>query len=402
MTEKEKLTFAKYCPNNLERRVPKSYEGTDCLYIKYCSGSLPATSDEHIFNLSWGGVKKRDDIICSKCNNDFSSTIDNGFDPFVIRTKVARGLITEGKKNLPAVNLGSGTKLRAYGLLATPGSTHSDVYEEISHDNFEYDLKMQYRSSAHTCLKALATYDPKLARTPIFDRVKNFIYNGIGEVTDFGVLADVNEAFLPTKRQFIAGEFNHVVLYFSKRLNTAIGVFHLLGGTKQAVIISNQWAADESILTVGEFVNQELSIRKWDFPVVDEGMPTIMEIARIDDEQKVKNDLRDDLKKYLLMTMPSYRVTKYFEKLDKDQTVLGKREIDTLKVMINDLLGATLQRTGNEVSQDQLEQSIENIGINALLKEYEGCYMDFQFSKRLQRMELEILASFDSKLQNLE
>ena len=45
---------------------------TNCFY---CDNPLPATSEEHIFNSSWGGSYKDKNLICYKCNSSFSKTI---------------------------------------------------------------------------------------------------------------------------------------------------------------------------------------------------------------------------------------------------------------------------------------------------------------------------------------
>jgi hypothetical protein len=374
----------------------------DCLYQNFCTETLEGATEEHIFNSSWNGIMGVRDIIGQGCNNEFSSTLDTSFDPFVVRIKNARGLITERKSNPPPVQLVGGAKLRIHAQLSTTGSTHSDSFDAISNDDFDFDLKMQYRSTGHTCLKALAYYDPKLARSSIFDKTKSFIKNGDGDLNEFAIESTVHETFLPTRGQSLRGEFNHVVLYFSKRLNKVIGMFTLLGVVKRTIVLSDEWDKDECVITVGESVNKGISSRCWLFPVIDEGLPTIMEVSGLPDENSFKESERVVLKQYVASMSLSYKLTRHLAKLDRDKTLLTGKELEVIKKYAIELYSAALDRTGNTVSEEEIKKKVENSDLNSLLTEYNGKLMDVPFSLRLRDTGLEILASFDGRLKNVE
>ena len=382
--------------------VHKIYQGNDCIYQAICGENLDNATEEHIFNSSWNGRVGVHDIIGAKCNNEFSSSLDTSFDPMVTRIKNVRGLITERKNNAPPVYLPEGKKLRVHAELSTPGATHSDSFDAISNDEFDFDLKMQYRSTAHTCLKALAYYTPELARSAIFRVLKEFIKNGVGNLDEFAVEAEVNDTFLPTKGQFLRGESNHIVLYFSKRLNKVIGVFTLLGVVRRSIILANEWNKDEFVITVAESEDKGISSRCWFFPDINNGLPSIININSLPDETTFKESELVIIKKFVGAMSLSYKQTKYLEKLDNDKILLTCKELDSIKRKAIELCCGSLDRTGNSFFDEQITQRAEGSELNSLLEEYKGKFMDRAFAIRLRKIEQGILTSFDPRLSDLE
>lgn len=392
---------SKYNPKGVGLLGHVSYNGHDCIYIQICKRTL-GTKREHIFNSAWGGRTKENDIICPKCNEDFSSDIDKSFGPIVQRIKNVKALVVDDQNNPPRVDLPDGRELGKFAQLKTLGATHVDSFEAGIDDDFDYDLSLQYRSTAHTCLKALAYFTPQLVRENIFDQIKTFVKNGSDELETFAIDTDVNDAFLPTKGQFIRGDFNHVILYFSKRLNKVIGVFHLLGVIKRSVILSNEWQGHEMIIIVDERLENEIRGRIWEIDRIDENMPSIMEIRQISDEVAFKENEKHWFKQWRAATDLSIRLTKHLEKLDKAQTALSESELNKVKKYTIDFWSAILHRTGNDVPDSELEVVAEQFGLNVLLEESRDKYMTVDFAQTLTYIGEKILTSFDKQLFNLE
>ena len=386
-----------YCSNSAQLHS-KAYSGSDCIYHKICNGKL-GTEKEHIFNSAWGGTEKTPFIVCDKCNNFFSGNLDESFKPFVLRITNTRGLATRRKGDPPPVHLKDGSKLRVHGQLSTKDATHIDSFEAGLKDDFDYDLKLQYRSTAHTCLKALAHYDPSLARAEIFNAVKTFVRNGDGDLRDFAINTIVNDTFLPTRNQFFRGEINHVVLYFSQRLNKVIGVFHLLGVVKRSVILSNEWKNTECVITVGERTEKEIGARFWEFSVIDAGMPSIIEITTEEEDFKAEEKLKFQQWRWALNL--SYKLMRHFEKLDKDKTLLNKEEIKKIKKYAMEFWSASLYRTGNDIPEEEIEKAAEKNGLTLLLADYYEKYMSPVFSAKLATIGENVLTSFDPRLKNM-
>ena len=393
---------SKYSQNNavgILNHVP--YDGHDCIYFQTCNGEL-GNKGEHIFNSAWGWGAQENDIICPECNGDFSSTIDTSFGPFIQRIKNVKSLVTGRQKNPPRVDLPDGRVLGKHAQLKTSGATHIDTFEAGIDDDFDYDLTLQYRSTAHTCLKALAYFTPKLARDSIFDKVKTFIKNGPDDLKAFAIETDVNGIFLPTKGQFLRKDFNHVILYFSKRLNKVVGVFHLLGVIKRSVILSKEWYGDEMVIIVDEHVGNEIRGRVWELRYIDENMPSIIDIQQLSDEVTFKEDEKYKFKQWRASTDLSTRLTRYIGELANTESVLSEPELMQIKKQALDVWSAILYRTENDVSDSELAIAAERFGLNSLLEESIGKHMSIGFAQTLTSIGEKTLTSFDKKLFNLE
>ncbi|MHC5763461.1 HNH endonuclease [Nostoc sp.] len=75
-------------------------ERKECLY---CGATLPATKKEHIFNSCWGGSFSTNKLICGKCNEYFSQTIDSELTTYTKFVMNSWGIKGERHKQIPEI-----------------------------------------------------------------------------------------------------------------------------------------------------------------------------------------------------------------------------------------------------------------------------------------------------------
>jgi hypothetical protein len=336
----------------------KEFTHGRCLYYSFCGNELNK-SNEHIFNSSWGGIITADDIICAACNNGFSSTLDTSFDDYAKRIINARGMITERKKRTPAINLEGNAKLAPYAQLVPRNRTIAPDITKPAHEIIDTPITMQYRSTIHTCLCALAYFQPELVRNAIFDSSKHFAYTGENNLRNFARDATVLEA---DRLQFYMMEFNHVV------------------------ILSEEWLAEEMIITINETYGLGIRARLRSF-VVDRGLPKFIEIhdTHIDGEF-VRKEI-ETFGKWRRALAPTYKFQKFMKNLESNELLLSWDDLKNIKGEFIAMLMNTLPYySDREIQTLEVLDSIQSFGIAQLLEEYSEKKLDDKFWKIMKEI----------------
>ncbi|MBD2536459.1 hypothetical protein H6G97_47155 [Nostoc flagelliforme FACHB-838] len=275
----------------------------------YCGATLPATKKEHIFNSCWGGSFSTNKLICGKCNEYFSQTIDSELTTYTKFVMNSWGIKGERHKQIPEIVTDGEYNIRAYAKpkLKTENcsvkassdgslefnfscSSKEEVYKWLNSDKPETDLgrtltaeerqwikqriqeaklekinvepqplfinlnlSKQYRSVAHTLLKCLGLYDPDLVRGDMTRKVREFIRYEQGNWEEFAVT--VNQLIPSVKdrlSQKLGVNYNSVEIYWCCSLEKIIGVLTLLGRIQRAVILAENCKVPNAILAVVE------------------------------------------------------------------------------------------------------------------------------------------------------
>jgi len=282
-----------HCPKELF--IPeKASQLKSCFY---CSCSLPASANEHIFNSAWAGSHQTKKLICDECNTSFSDKIDKAF---LIYTKTARNawLIKDKRsKSVPIINvdkdhyLDVGGKLKRNkplieeeaqpnGLIQHKGSFNSlkeaqsclsnrglskeeqqDILKQADYSledaspqeiDTELDIRGQYRSAAHTILKCLGFFMPDWVRSEQTREVRQFARYNEGDLRLFGVEA---KQHCSLANQFVGAlgvNYNSVEIYWCSYLRMVIGVLTILDRVKRAVIIAKNYSCTDRVLYIYE------------------------------------------------------------------------------------------------------------------------------------------------------
>ncbi len=356
-----------------------------CLYVDHCQNPLDG-SNEHFFNKSWGGTTTSDGLICSKCNNRFSSglvSFDTSFDDHMLMIKNARGIITDGKKNPPSITLTGNAKVAPYVKL-----TKQDKSKELAppEDIIESTCVIpsaQYRSAAHTCLKAIGLYFPICARHPIFRRIKSFIYTAESEYHDFAVDVIENDFFVRNRREYEVKGINHTLVYFSRRLNKVIGVVRLQGLIKRAIILSSEWEGPEATLIVTEGKAGNALANYWEF-MDSSSLTEFMTITDTPiDEEYFKKELFK-LHQWRFALGPMYELNDHLNSLRDQKKVITGEQLKHLRFACKKYMLDVIPRFSDEpIEEIAIFTALDAYGIDKLIDEYNGKIIDSVFNKRL-------------------
>lgn len=296
-------------------------------------------------------------------------------------------MVTERNSEPPTLQSIEGVRFEPYAIPVVPNEAHEGELRYT--EDIEFSPSLQYRSAAHTCLKALGYFQPVIVRNKIFDPVKAFIYKGEGSFHDFAVITDEIEELLPTKKQFFIRQTNHMMIYFSKRLDKVIGIFRLLGVVKRSIILSNEWRGEEGVLIVYEdyrATQPKIENRYREF-VVDAGLP---EFVTVDDKQIDESFFKEEIlyiQKYAFALGPTYWFSDYLKQLEESDTHLTHEVLTEVVNRACAFIATLLERVENVSGNIQdVRSALAENGMSELIAEYEGNKIDIGFHKRLQEV----------------
>jgi hypothetical protein len=276
----------------------------------YCGNPLPATSREHIFNSSWGGSYKTDELICSNCNNSFSGQTDKAFTVYVQAVMNSWSFKGERHKEVPQIVLegdyfiDKGAKLKlkqpliedriqpdgmiksnlvfnsktqakrwiegdgmATWLGRSPSAEEQEHLKKIIIEaqpvitdakpqltSIQLNLREQYRSSAHTILKCLGFFIPEWVRGDWTKPIREFARYDQGDWQSFAVETEqlFSVAEEATSIFGLGVHHNSVEVYWSSSTKMVVGVLTILNRVKRSVVIAQDYSGLDSILYVVE------------------------------------------------------------------------------------------------------------------------------------------------------
>ena len=274
----------------------------------YCSNSLPASNQEHIFNASWAGSHQTKKLICNECNQSFSEGVDEAF--LIYTRAIMNAWSFKGKRHqsIPIIRILEGNYLieaeaklklkeplveeetqpngqiklkisfnsseQAKHWLKDPGAesyfgralSQEERDEIIRQAKFQSEdaqpqkalanlnLQEQYRSAAHTILKCLGFFIPDLVCHEQTKEVREFSRYDRGDWSLFAV--EVEQKFsLADQVVSLLGlgvHHNSVEIYWCSHLRMVIGVVTILNRVKRAVVIAKDYSGPDRILYVFE------------------------------------------------------------------------------------------------------------------------------------------------------
>ncbi len=279
----------------------------------YCGNPLPATAREHIFNSSWGGSYKTDELICYKCNNSFSAQTDKAFTVYVQAVMNSWSFKGERHKEVPQIVLkgdyflDKGAKLKlkqpliedkiqpdgmiksnlvfnsktqakrwiegdgmATWLGRYPSTEEQEHLKKIIREaqpnitdakpqitSTQLNLREQYRSSAHTILKCLGFFLPEWVQGDLTKPIREFARYDKGDWRTFAVETEqlFSVAEQATSICGLGVHHNSVEVYWSSSTKMVVGVLTILNRVKRAVVIAQNYSGLDSILYVVEDIH---------------------------------------------------------------------------------------------------------------------------------------------------
>ena len=271
----------------------------------YCSNSLPASNQEHIFNASWAGSHQTGQLICNECNQSFSTGVDKAF--LIYTTAIMNAWSFKGKRHqsIPIIRLegnyyiDAGAKLRLKEpLVEEETQPNGQIKSKISFNNSrgelkrwvkvdaesylgralsqeeqdeiirqakfrsedaqpqkasaKLDLREQYRSAAHTILKCLGFFMPDLVCHEQTKQVREFARYDRGDWWLFAVEAEQHFSLADIPVSVLGVHHNSVEIYWCSDLRMVIGVVTILNRVKRAVVIAKDYSGPDRILYVFE------------------------------------------------------------------------------------------------------------------------------------------------------
>lgn len=293
--------------NKFEELSVKASQLPSCFY---CSGLLPASKQEHIFNDSWGGTHKTGQLICDDCNQSFSVKVDKAFSIYTDMIMNAWSFKSKRRKSIPTIELegnyflDAGAKLRlkeplieeemqadgkirlrisfnsrgegkrwldadgAESLLKRPLSKEEreDLSKQIRQAKFrsedaqpqeasaDLDLRSQYRSAAHTILKCLGFFMPDWVCRDQTKPVREFARDDRGDERQFAVEIEqyCSVADEAVRELGLGVKHNSVEIYWCSYLKMVIGVLTILNRVKRAVVIAKDYSSPDKVLYIFE------------------------------------------------------------------------------------------------------------------------------------------------------
>ena len=269
----------------------------------YCHASLPATKKEHIFNSCWGGSHSTNKLICNRCNEYYSNSVDSSLSVYTRLVMNAWGFQSERLKQVPEIETAgeliagkhgkprlkkpkiikktqpddssvvtdfsfnskeeaykflksdkiktyfgrslTGEQQRQFRQAISEAQIKESVIEELQEFSFEVNPQEQYRSAAHTLLKCLGMYAPEQVRDDSMKSIREFARYDKGEWTNFGV--EVGQ-ILPSVVEIMNANprCNTAEIYWCRCLRKVIGVLTLLGRIRRAVILAEDYPGETS------------------------------------------------------------------------------------------------------------------------------------------------------------
>ncbi|MCC3409738.1 MAG: hypothetical protein JGK17_30155 [Microcoleus sp. PH2017_10_PVI_O_A] len=270
----------------------------------YCSNSLPASNQEHIFNASLAGSHQTGQLICNECNQSFSERVDRAFLIYTSAIMNAWSFKGKRRKSIPTIELEgpyfleAGAKLRLKEPLVEKetqtdgqikfkisfnsrgeakrwlkGDAESYLGRALSQEEQDeiirqakfrsedaqpqkasanLNLQEQYRSATHTILKCLAFFIPDLVCHEQTKQVREFARYDRGDWQLFAVEAEQHFSLADQPVSLLGVHHNSVEIYWCSYLRMVIGVVTILNRVKRAVVIAKDYSGPDRILYVFE------------------------------------------------------------------------------------------------------------------------------------------------------
>ena len=425
----------------------------------YCDCSLPASKQEHIFNASWAGSHQTGQLICDRCNQSFSKTVDKAF--LIYTNAVMNAWSFKGKRHnsIPTIDLkgnyflDAGAKLRfkeplvekeiqldglvrtkisfksrgeakrwlegsgAESLLGRPLSQEERncLEQQITQAKFSsedaqpqeasanLDLRVQYRSAAHTILKCLGFFMPDWVCHDQTKQVRQFARYDEGDWRLFAVEVEQHFSLADQAMSLLGLGVNHnsVEIYWSSYLRMVIGVVTILNRVKRAVVISKDYVGTDRVLYVFEDTHgsgkpprailAEINSQEFSAPTI--GIQYFASPTRIDEV------FRSEISR---LTTIYYPIDALTAKLRKDIEQINQKSVEVDEKICNQYREAFLNFFVNlekfsqkSVDSEKVYSKVSDYGFAALAHRFSGrACDDVEFNSSLAKIFENIMNNF--------
>jgi hypothetical protein len=277
---------------------PRGAKHLGCIY---CGSSLEKAKKEHLFNASWGGRESTSALVCTTCNEFFSSEIDDAFKDWVRQIRNAWGIKTQRNPKIPHIISEDGITMGNFGrpqlhvapsikaTLFEDGSVKVEIagwtskrhrkemltnFEEIerqigrpltenqrrtleSGDEIKErpqathitELKIsatsypekEFRNVGNVLIKCIGYYMPEIVRSEALKKLRDFVRYGNEDYRKYAVVTAEDPNISPALKPLMMSQFNCAEIYFCKKQRMIVGVVNVMGHIKRSIIMQKMY-----------------------------------------------------------------------------------------------------------------------------------------------------------------
>jgi hypothetical protein len=398
----------------------------------YCSNSLPASNQEHIFNASWAGSHQTGQLICNECNQSFSTGVDKAF--LIYTTAIMNAWSFKGKRHqsIPIIRLegnyyiDAGAKLRLKEPLVEEETLpNGQIQSKISLNNSrgelkrwvkrdaesylgralsqeeqdeiirqakfrsedaqpqkasaKLDLREQYRSAAHTILKCLGFFMPDLVCHEQTKQVREFARYDRGDWWLFAVEAEQHFSLADIPVSVLGVHHNSVEIYWCSDLRMVIGVVTILARVKRAVVIAKDYSGPDRILYVFEdthgsgkpprAMQAEINSQDFSLPIIE-----IQDFA--DDPTRIYQVFQNELLGITTIYYPidalTAKLIKKIEEVNQRSVEVDEKIVEKYREAFLDFFTNLGKVLGKSIDLDKVLSKMSDYGFETLTHRFAG------------------------------
>ncbi len=407
----------------------------------YCSNSLPASSQEHIFNASWAGSHQTGQLICNECNQSFSR-VDKAF--LIYTSAIMNAWSFKGKRHqsIPIISrlegnylIEAGAKLRLKEpLIETETQPNGQIKSKISFNSrgeakrwlkghaesylgkvlsqeeqdeiirqaklrsedaqpqkasANLNLQEQYRSAAHTILKCLGFFIPDLVCHEQTKEVREFARYDRGDWQLFAVEAEQHFSLADQPVSLLGVHHNSVEIYWCSYLRMVIGVVTILNRVKRAVVIAKDYSGPDRILYVCEDTHGsgkppsafQAEINSQDFSLL------IIRIQYFASQTRINHVFQSELSGLTTIYYPidalTAKLIKTIEEVNQISVQVDENIVEKYREAFLDLFTNLGKVLGKSIDLDKVLSKMSDYGFETLTHRFAGrkCSdKEFEFS----------------------
>lgn len=421
----------------------------------YCSNSLPASNQEHIFNASWAGSHQTGQLICNECNQSFSERVDRAF--LIYTSAIMNAWSFKGKRHqsIPIISILEGNYLIEAGaklrlkepLIEKETQPNGQIKSKISFNSrgeakrwlkgdaesylgralsqeeqdeiirqakfrsedaqpqkasANLDLREQYRSATHTILKCLAFFIPDLVCHEQTKQVREFARYDRGDWQLFAVEAEQHFSLADQPVSLLGVHHNSVEIYWCFYLRMVIGVVTILNRVKRAVVIAKDYSGPDRVLYVFEDTHgsgkpprafqAEINSQDFSLPII--GIQYFASQTRI--AQVFHNELLGLTTTYYPIDALTAKLIKTIEEVNQRSVQVDENIVEKYREAFLDFFTNLGKVLGKSIDLDKVLSKMSDYGFETLTHRFAGrnC-RDMEFESSVEEIFKNLLNEFE-------
>ncbi len=378
----------------------------------YCSNSLPASNQEHIFNSSWGGSHQTGQLICNECNKSFSGIVDKAFLIYTNAVRNAWSIKDKRRKLIPNIELEGPYFLEAGAKLRLKEPSNGQIKSKISLFRSEdaqpqkasakLDLREQYRSAAHTILKCLGFFMPDLVCHEQTKQVREFARYDRGDWRLFAVEAEQHFSLADIPVSVLGVHHNSVEIYWCSYLRMVIGVVTILDRVKRAVVIAKNYSGPDRVLYVFEdthgsgkpprAIQAEINSQDLSLPII--GLQYFASPTRIN--HVFQSELLGLTTTYYPIDALTAKLIKKIEEVNQRSVEVDEKIVEKYREAFLDFFTNLGKVLGKSIDLDKVLSKMSDYGFETLTHRFAGrnC-RDMDFESCVEKIFQNLLNEFE-------